>query len=197
MLVTRHLEEIYDVECVLKAFRLAQERYPEASLWIAGTGNQEKHLRGLVAVWKLRNVRFLGHVPHRDLGHLFDQCDIMLNASRIDNFPGALIEASGAGLVVISTCAGGIPSIYQHERSALLVEIGDWQQMADSVRRVIDSPTLALELTRAALETVRACDWSSVRKCLYRVYGFVPDASGDPVLAAPRPHPSFKLAGRD
>jgi glycosyltransferase involved in cell wall biosynthesis len=122
----------------------------------------------------------------------------MLNASRIDNFPGALIEASGSGLIVISTRAGGIPSIYQHERNALLVEIGDWQQMADSVRRVIGSPTMAPELIRAGLATVRACDWNSVRQALYRAYGLAPDASGDPCgLTARLPHSSFKLAGED
>ena len=135
-------------------------------------------MRGLVSAWELQNVRFLGHVAHQELRAVYDQRDILLNASRIDNFPGALIEASAAGLVVISTCAGGIPSIYRHEESALLVGLGDSQAMALAVEKVLESRSLGLELTKAALQVARACDWSEVSKPLYRAYGFVPDAGG-------------------
>ena len=171
-LVTRHLEEIYDVETVLRAFRAIQERYPDASLQIAGTGNQADQLRSLAALWNLRNVRFLGGVPHRELPVIYDQCDILLNASRIDNFPGALLEASAAGLVVVSTDAGGIPFIYRNEKSALLVNIGDWQALAAAAERLLRSPSLGRELAREAHELLRACDWEEVRMRLYSAYGF-------------------------
>ena len=98
ILVTRHMEKIYGVDVALQAFRVIQGHYPEASLWIAGTGSQEPVLRRLVSDWHLQNVRFLGHVSHSDLGGIYDQCDILLNASFVDNFPGSLLEASGAGL---------------------------------------------------------------------------------------------------
>lgn len=172
ILVNRHLEAIYDIESVLKAFGLIQKRYSEASLEIAGTGTEEDRLRSLVSAWNLQNVRFLGHVSHRDLRAAYDQCDILINASRIDNFPGALIEASGSGLVVVSTGAGGIPSIYENQKSALLVDVGDWQGLARSVETVLEDPSLAAELTKAALVAVRGCDWAEVRKSLYRAYGF-------------------------
>ena len=177
LLVTRHLEPAYDIESALRAFRQVQSQNPQASLWIAGTGSQEKYLRALAAEWNLENVRFLGNVAHGDLPAIYDQCDIYLNASRIDNFPGALIEASAAGLVVVSTAAGGIPYIYQHEKTALLVEPGDWQNLALTVQKVLNTPTLGPNLANAAVALAQACDWSEVRKCLYRAYGFVtPDA---------------------
>src|SRR5215831_9185155 len=98
MLVTRHLEKIYDIESVVRAFRIVAEKYPEASLWIAGTGSEEQHLRKLVSQWGLTNVEFLGHVRHQDLPAIYDACDIYVNASRFDNFPGGLLEASASGL---------------------------------------------------------------------------------------------------
>lgn len=172
ILVTRHLEPAYDIESVLRAFRQVQARNPQASLWIAGTGSQEKHLRTLAGAWDLENVRFLGNVAHADLPAVYDQCDIYLNASRIDNFPSALIEASAAGLVVVSTGAGGIPFIYQNGKTALLVEPGDWQKLALTVQKVLDTPTLALDLADAAAALAQACEWREVRACLYRAYGF-------------------------
>lgn len=186
MLITRHLEKIYDIESALRAFRAVQQQYPDASLWIAGTGSQENHLRGLVAEWDLGNVRFLGAVAHEDLPAIYDQCDILLNASRIDNFPGALIEASAAGLVVVSTGAGGIPFIYRHGHNALLVEPGDWQGLADSICELLRSPSLGPRLASEALVLVRQYDWTNIRKVLYRVYEFPAGDAWDDAAACPQ-----------
>jgi glycosyltransferase involved in cell wall biosynthesis len=172
LLVTRHLEKIYDVESVLKAFRAVRERHPDASLWVAGSGAEAGHLHSLVAAWSLDHVRFLGHVAHRDLPAIYDQCDIYVNASLVDNFPGALVEASAAGLVVVTTRAGGIPFIYEHGRTAMLVEPGDWQGLAAAVEHVLEDHSAALSMTRAAVAIARACDWPQVRKRLFEAYGF-------------------------
>ncbi len=172
LLVTRHLERIYDVESVLRAFQLIQADHPGSSLWIAGTGSQESHLRKLVADWELRNVRFLGFVARGDLPGICDQCDILINASLVDNFPGALVEASAAGLVVVSTGAGGIPFMYQDGKDALLVKPGDWQGLARAVQKVLSHPEIATSLTQEALTMAKNCGWPEVRKRLYAVYGF-------------------------
>jgi len=172
MLVTRHLEAGYDLECVLRAFGLVQKVHPEASLWIAGTGSAERRLRWLVATWKLQNVRFLGYIDHDSLPELYNQCDIMLNGSRVDNFPGSLMEASAAGLAVVSTDAGGIPHMYESGKNALLVNIGDWKTLGSEVLRLLLDQDLAAKLISAGLELSQQCEWRSVRRVLYAVYGW-------------------------
>ena len=69
-------------------------------------------------------MRFLGYVDRQKLPAIYSECDILLNASRVDNFPGSLLDASAAGLAVVSTNAGGIPFIYTDGENALLVEVG-------------------------------------------------------------------------
>jgi len=172
ILVTRHLEKIYGVDVALRAFRDVQSHYPQASLWIAGTGTQEEYLRGLVSTWNLQNVRFLGFVAHRDLGAIYEQRDILLNASFVDNFPGSLLEASGAGLAVVSTAAGGIPFMFQNAKNALLVEPGDWTGLAQAIERVLQSPALGAALAREATALAQGCQWPEVRKSVYAAYGF-------------------------
>jgi glycosyltransferase involved in cell wall biosynthesis len=171
LLVTRHLEKIYDIDSVLKAFGVIQQHHPEATLWIAGTGSEESHLRSLVPALGLVNVRFLGHVAQLDLPAICDQCGIYLNASRVDNFPGALLEASAAGLPIVSTCAGGIPFIYTHEKNALLCEPGDWQALAAAVEEVLTLPSLALRLSNEGSALAKTLDWLEVRRPLYLAYG--------------------------
>lgn len=172
IIVTRHLEELYDVESVIRAFSVVESHYPEASLRIVGTGSQEGYLRELVSGLNLKNVMFLGYVPYRDLPAIYDQCDVLLNASRADNFPGSLIEAAAAGLVVISTGVGGIPFMFENGKSGLLVKPGDCAGLAEAVLRVLDAPDLASRLVKEALLMCRQCDWKNVRRLLYPLYGF-------------------------
>lgn len=186
LLVTRHLEEIYDVESVLRAFREVQQDFPEASLWIAGTGSQKERLQDLATAWGLRNVRFLGHVAHGDLPAIYDQCDLYVNASKVDNFPGALLEASAAGLVVISTSAGGIGFIYDDGKTAFLVEPGDWRNLAGAVVRALRDRQGALEMTARGVELARGCEWKEVRKSLLRAYDSSAPQPGDQVAGEVR-----------
>ncbi len=172
MLVARHLEKMYDIETVLKAFRGVQQNRPDASLWIAGTGSEEQRLRKLVSQWGLHNIRFLGQIPHEELPAIYDQCDILVNASLADNFPGALLEASAAGLVIVSTSPGGIPFIYRNGETALLVEPGDWQGLANAVESILERPSMGLQLAAAATRLAESCDWTHVRRALYAAYGF-------------------------
>jgi len=172
MIVTRHLLKLYDIESVIRAFGKVQNRYADASLLIVGTGDQEKYLKGLVAELKLQNVQFLGYVPQQDLPALYEQCDIMLNASRADNFPGSLMEGAASGLVVVSTGVGGIPYIFENGASAILVEPGDWTALAEGALRVLEDPGFASRLTKEALQQCRRYDWQNVRQLLYPIYGF-------------------------
>jgi glycosyltransferase involved in cell wall biosynthesis len=172
MVVTRHLLKLYDIESVIRAFRVVQQRYNEASLLIVGTGDQEKYLRGLVSTWKLENVEFLGYVPQEDLPAVYEKCDILLNASLADNFPGSLVEAAAAGLIVVSTGVGGIPFIFENDKNAILVEPGDWAGLAAGALRVLEDPALASRLAKDALKQCQEYDWKNVRRLLYPMYGF-------------------------
>jgi glycosyltransferase involved in cell wall biosynthesis len=180
MLVARHLEKMYDPASILDAFRRVQECRAEASLWIAGTGSEEARLRSLVSRWNLRNVQFLGHIPHADLPAVYDQCDIFLNASRVDNFPGALLEASAAGLAVITTQAGGIPFLYEHQKNALLVDIGDSAGLALAIEKVLDDPALARKLTKGGCDLAGRFGWSEVRRRVLAAYDWMEQGVEEP-----------------
>jgi glycosyltransferase involved in cell wall biosynthesis len=195
IVTARHLEKIYDIESVLKAFRVVQESYPDATLTLAGTGSQEAHLRTLVSMWNLKYVQFAGCVNHDDLPALYDDCDIFLNASRVDNFPGALLEASAAGLAMAPTAAGGIPWIYEDGKTAFLAAPGDWRGLAQAVLKVLECPDAARLTTEAAAELVKAFEWSKVRQLLFQAYGFADQLPQAALLVDERESETKCIAG--
>jgi glycosyltransferase involved in cell wall biosynthesis len=171
LLATRHLEKIYDIESVLKAFAEIQRRHPDATLWIAGSGSEERRLRETTAALNLTGVTFLGELGHDKLPAVYDQCDVYINASQVDNFPGSLLEASAAGLAVASTDAGGIAHIYKDRQTARLVSVGDSRALAEAVHELVTKPDQTVRLTAAGRELAQACEWTRVREPLYRAYG--------------------------
>jgi len=177
LIVTRNLEPMYNVECVLRAFRAIQQRYPEATLCVAGSGSEQARLQKLAGELNLSGLTFLGAVRHEDLPQLYDDHHILVNASNVDNFPGSLLEAACCGLPVVTTAAGGIPDMIQDHQTGLLVGVNDHEALAGAVLELLAQPELALRLARAARRWVEQFCWE-------RVYGSLLEHYGLPSVAA-------------
>lgn len=154
-LSNRHLEDLYNVGCVLRAFALIQRTYPEARLVVAGDGSQRPALLRLAVELGLKNYEFVGRVPRDRMPGLLDAADVYLNAPNIDNMPGSILEAFASGLAVVTTDAGGIPHIVSHEETGLIVPREDYDAMAAAAVRLLRDPSLARRLTARALEQCR------------------------------------------
>ena len=77
---------------------------------------------------------------------------------------------------MVSTNAG-IPAMYEDGKTAILVEPGDWQGLAAGVEELVGDPSLGVNLTSAAFQLCRQCEWENVRVSLYESYGFAPAAA--------------------
>jgi glycosyltransferase involved in cell wall biosynthesis len=170
-LVSRLLEPLYNVACVLRAFRLIQARYPEARLTVAADGYLRPELERLAFdELRLRNTEFIGFVPFEEMPAMYDAADVYLTATNIDNMPSSVTECMASGLPVVTTDAGGIPYIVTHEETCLMVARDDHEAMAASAFRLLEDPELAARLTRRAREESRKFTWPAVRDEWLRLY---------------------------
>jgi L-malate glycosyltransferase len=168
---TRNFETLYNLPCTLKAFRLVQDRYPDATLTLVGAGSQEPALRRLAEELRLEHVTFAGRVPPEDIWRYYADADLYLQTPDIDNMPASVLEAFASGCPVVATEAGGVPAILTHERHGLLVPCDDHEAAAGAMIRLIEDPALARRVADAALDSCARYQWSSVRAqwvALYR-----------------------------
>jgi glycosyltransferase involved in cell wall biosynthesis len=167
---TRNFDELYNVACTIRAFRLVQDRWPDASLTLVGGGAQEPALRALVVDLGLRNVVFVGRVtPDLITGYYADN-DIYVQTPNIDNMPTSVLEAFASGLPVVSTEAGGVPAILTHGEHGLLAPLDDHETLASHILRLLDDAPYADRLIRAAHARVQTCTWANVREQWLEAY---------------------------
>src|SRR4051812_2944711 len=67
LLSTRNFEPLYNLPCTLRAFRVVQDRHPDATLTLVGAGSQEAEIRRLAAELRLDHVTFAGRVAPEDI----------------------------------------------------------------------------------------------------------------------------------
>jgi len=169
-LSARNLEPHYRVDVTIRAFSRLKMRYPGATLTVAGSGSQEKHLRGLVAALGAEGVRFAGPVDPRRMPELYEEADILLNASVVDNQPVSVLEAFAAGLPVVSTASGDLANLIRHRTTGLLVPREDPEAMADAASYLLGNPNRALLIARSARQEAEKYCWENVRSSWLAVY---------------------------
>lgn len=171
IIVTRNLEPIYDITSAIRAFALIRASLPMARLTVAGSGPERSMLEHLVTDIGLGgSVRFTGRLDNEMLPALYQEADVMINPSLVDNMPISILEALASGVPVVSTDAGGIPFLVTHGKNALLVPPARPDTMAEAVLRVLHDPILADHLTEEGLKLAQEYTWSNVRDRLLAVY---------------------------
>ena len=173
LVCTRGFHPYYRIDVVVRAFAAVKQLYPEAHLDLVGGGAQEEEIRNLVRKLKLKGISFTGVAAHDQIAKVYDDADIFINASEVDNMPVSILEAFASGTPVISTAPDGIRHMVEHEQTGLLSETGDAAGLACNVLQVLREPGLS---TRLALNAYRECtrySWEQVRGQWVDVYNSV------------------------
>jgi len=187
LLSNRSLESHYNVADTLRAFALVERRVPHARLIVAGDGRERARLRALAAELGLKQVEFVGAAPPDRMPELYDRADIFVNSSLVDNMPLSLIEAFACGLAVVSSDAGGIPSLVAGGETGLLSPCGDYEALAANVIRLLEDRRLAARLISRARAACRQYTWEAARGSWLRIYMELAQTAPGPESERSRP----------
>lgn len=146
----------------LDAFRRAHEIRPELRLRFIGTGELMEVSQRLVAAWGLQDcVELMGAadpecvVESMTNAFAFVQHSVRANNGDAEGTPVAILEASAAGLPVISTAHAGIPEVVVHGETGFIVEPGDVQGMTNRIVELACNRDLVQSLGQSARSRTR------------------------------------------
>ena len=166
----RHLEPLYNIPCILRAYEQVLQYYPEATLDILGRGSQREELEHYVAEKQLTGVQFVGQVPNQQIYDYLANADVMLSAAKADNMPVSLLEAMNAGLLVIATKVGGVPYMVEDGKTGLLFESNNCNDLADQMMWVLEHSQEVNTIIHNAQTEVQKYSWNNVKQQLMKIY---------------------------
>jgi glycosyltransferase involved in cell wall biosynthesis len=141
-----HKVKAHDVS--LKALAL----YPEAYLWIAGTGPLETELKALAKRLGVSDrVRFLGW--RTDASALYNAADVCLFPSRYEPLGNTVIQAWAHSCPIVAAASQGPGVLITNEVDGLLTPMEDPKAMADAARRIVEGQ-IKEGLVQAGLERI-------------------------------------------
>ena len=171
----RNYESHYNVVAVIEAFKIMKRDFPSAELVVTGAGTLRQSLENRVQELEITGCRFTGPVKPEEMITLYNDADVYVNASLIDNMPLSILEAYSVGLPVVTSDAGGIPWIAKDGETALVVPAGNVEALASAMRDAVvrwESSMQRAERARTFVTEMYA--WPAVRAKWLHAYA--PDA---------------------
>lgn len=124
-----------DVPTLLRSMRRVADEGTPLRLLIAGDGPLRAELEASAQSLGLQErVHFLGQ--RSDTPALMHACDMVVLPSLREGLSNVILEAMQAGRAVIASTAGGNRELVEHEKTGLLVDIGDDAALAQSLLRL-------------------------------------------------------------
>lgn len=139
------LDPLKNLDDLLRALALL----PGVELEIVGDGPDMARLTALANELGVADrTRFAGW--SEDTRAWLGRWDALVLPSSVEGLPLAILDAMFAELPVIATPVGSVGEAIQHDRTGLLVTVGDPDGLAAAIRRLLSDPALAQRLATAA-----------------------------------------------
>jgi glycosyltransferase involved in cell wall biosynthesis len=142
--------------------RFIKDNHPDSWVLIAGAGELLDSLRAQVEK-EVLPATFLGW--RKDIGMILSTSDIAVLCSDNEGIPLTLIQASQAGLPIVSTNVGSVSDIVVNGITGLLTEVSS-KGLIEGVSALLDDSALGMRLGKAGQE--RASEFFSSRTMVER-----------------------------
>ena len=165
LLWVRSFAKIYNPTMAVKVLFGLKNEFPQAMLCMVGPVKDESYQETVQLIKELEiDVVFTEKLSKAEWAELSKQYDIFINTTHFDNTPVSVIEAMALGLPVVSTNVGGIPFLLKHQDNALLVPDNDVEKMVYEIKKLLNNPKLARQVSENARIFVGDFDWEVVKK---------------------------------
>ncbi len=181
-------------DVLVEAFGLMRER---AQLVVVGDGPDRALVERAVAASPARDrITLRGFVAHDAVPGVLAALDVLVLPSAYEEMGSVLTEAMAAGLPVVASDVGGIPTVVDDGVTGLLVPPLDPAALAAALDRVVGDPDLRARLAAGARERAGEYAWPRLAERVAAVYDGVRGRVRDGVRGRARDRVHGQVQGR-
>ena len=163
------LNRVKDQPTLLRAAARLTAQHGGLRLDIVGEDTLDGEMQRLAATLGIaERVRFHGFLTQRQLHPLMLQADVAVISSRHEAGPLALLEAAAVGVPTVGTAVGHVAE--WAPEAAIAVPVGDAEQLAGALDKVLRDEPLRLRLAGAARLRALREDADYTAACFERLY---------------------------
>ena len=146
---------------LIEAWQTVEQRHPDWSLTIFGSGTLEGDLQRLIMDRSLKTVSIHPFTP--TIADEYGQSAVFALSSRFEGFGLVLLEAMQAGLPCVTfDCPFGPSDVVKDGKNGFVVPDGDVERFAECLLRLIEDQKLRQQFSAASVERARVFDVDTV-----------------------------------
>ena len=146
---------------LIDAWQTVEQRHPDWSLTIFGSGTLEGDLQRLIMDRSLKTVSIHPFTP--TIADEYGQSAVFALSSRFEGFGLVLLEAMQAGLPCVTfDCPFGPSDVVKDGKNGFVVPDGDVERFAECLLRLIEDQKLRQQFSAASVERARVFDVDTV-----------------------------------
>lgn len=158
---------------ILNLLEVSKNIPDDVHILFVGSGSEEDKVKDAC---KLKsNLHYLGYQPHDKTIELIRGSDVLVQPSLVEGISTTLLEAMACKTPIVATKTGGNLDIVEHNKTGILVDLGENKLLLDEAMRLISDRELSIDLTKRAHDHVWKYDWNVVGKSYLSLYGKLVD----------------------
>lgn len=156
LVATARLVEWKGLDGIIRAVALLVPRFPDIKLLLAGDGPDEEKLKKLATDLGVNeHVEFLGRISRAQTWHIRKTSEVYVLNSTYEGLPHTVLTSFSAGIPTIATNIPGTNEAVIHEKTGLLVPVGDDRALADAIARLFEDPALGVKLAEGGKHIIK------------------------------------------
>ncbi len=137
-------------DLLVEAFRRLAPDFPEVRLKIMGHFPDRSQLEALTE--GAERIEILPAKHYKESLGIISRASMLVLPSRCEGMGRVLLEAMAAGIPVVGSDIGGIPSLIRHGENGFLFPVGDVNALEARIRQLLSDPNLSERMGKRGYE---------------------------------------------
>jgi glycosyltransferase involved in cell wall biosynthesis len=151
---------------LIKAFNILADK--NAELIIGGGGKEQRNLFEYAKKNEIKNIKFLGYVPDKDLPDFYRNLDLFVYPSFHEGFGLPILEAMACGCPVICSNRESLPEVVGN--AGILIDPKDVGEISKEITRVMKDENLRKRMSQEGIKQANKFNWGIFSKEMLAAY---------------------------